>query len=327
MRLNKLRSENVWIQYSPDNRYLVTGKAVLDGRTLAEVRRFKTPAAWRISASNTHAVAFQENLAIVLSLETGEVEWKTPKGYDQAVVSPDGKYLIGATFNGVDVYDIASHQLLKSLSAKLSNAGLAVSPDSKMLVIGDLAQAMHLISLPDLREVRTCTSGIQSMLQSVAFSADGKRFVTGHWKSGFETVVFNTDTCAIEHRNSDQTGEVKGVGFVNDGKHIISSGTDSTTVQWHALDSGRLVVTAIALEGGGFVSFTPDRHYVAARTSSDAIRFSDGMKSFAYDLFDLRLNRPDLVMKRVGVLMSLLLQTRQKRRADVGGDNLSVIGT
>ncbi len=31
--------------------------------------------------------------------------------------------------------------------------------------------------------------------------------------------------------------------------------------------------------------------------------------------------------ERVGVLMSLLLQTRQKRRADVGGDNLSVIGT
>ena len=34
-----------------------------------------------------------------------------------------------------------------------------------------------------------------------------------------------------------------------------------------------------------------------------------------------------LAGRRVGVLMSLLLQTRQKRRADVGGDNLSVIVT
>jgi hypothetical protein len=58
----------------------------------------------------------------------------------------------------------------------------------------------------------------------------------------------------------------------------------------------KLVATLVTLGPDGYVIETPDHHYTASRTGFESVAFRLGGTVVPVELFDLRLNRPDMVL-------------------------------
>lgn len=52
--------------------------------------------------------------------------------------------------------------------------------------------------------------------------------------------------------------------------------------------------------GEDYIIVTPDHYYMATKGAVDALHFVKGTKTFSFDQFDLKYNRPDIVLKRLG---------------------------
>ncbi len=69
------------------------------------------------------------------------------------------------------------------------------------------------------------------------------------------------------------------------------------------------------------VLFEPDGTYMSAASNYDGIHFSDGGRTYPLEQFDLRLNRPDIVLELLGApaeAVSIAKQLREKRLKRMG---------
>jgi hypothetical protein len=75
------------------------------------------------------------------------------------------------------------------------------------------------------------------------------------------------------------------------------------------------------MESGAPVIMLPDSSYLALRPMRGGIHFSDGDAVYPLEQFDLRLNRPDIVLERLGaptVAVAIAKQLREKRLKRMG---------
>lgn len=80
---------------------------------------------------------------------------------------------------------------------------------------------------------------------------------------------------------------------------LITSSTDATIKIWD-IKTGKLVVTIIPVDKDKRVFITPDNYYFAPKNSLNAIGFKQGIEFYPTEQFDLKFNRPDIVLERLG---------------------------
>jgi len=115
------------------------------------------------------------------------------------------------------------------------------------------------------------------------------------------------------------------VDFTRDGRYLLWSGADGETRIHNARTGERIATLVVVLEGevvpeseawGGdlntrtwtymrpdnadFVLYTPDNYFLASRGALKGVSFRVGGQVFAFEQFDLRYNRPDIVLGRLG---------------------------
>lgn len=54
-------------------------------------------------------------------------------------------------------------------------------------------------------------------------------------------------------------------------------------------------------DGREYIIRTPDNYYMSSRYGTDAIHFAMGTETYQFDQFDLKYNRPDIVLSRIGL--------------------------
>jgi WD40 repeat protein/uncharacterized caspase-like protein len=64
--------------------------------------------------------------------------------------------------------------------------------------------------------------------------------------------------------------------------------------------------------GDKSVIFTPDRYYMASKASIQDVHFAIGKNAYSFDQFDLRFNRPDIVLARLGYANKEMLGAYKK---------------
>ena len=114
----------------------------------------------------------------------------------------------------------------------------------------------------------------------------------------------------IREYYGDQIG-ITDATFINKGKNIVSIATDGTLAAWDINQSEPLVTTYTTLEGN-FISLTPDNYYYASKSAFDLVHFVNGTDIYTFDQFDLRLNRPDIILKRIGLASAEMIQAYRK---------------
>lgn len=105
------------------------------------------------------------------------------------------------------------------------------------------------------------------------------------------------------------------------GKRLATAGWDGTTKIWD-MDTGKEIVTLFAINQSDYLIKTPDNYYYATKDAVGEIGFTFGMKFYPFEQFDLKYNRPDIVLKELGNTSDEMLaayhRAYQKRISKLG---------
>ena len=119
---------------------------------------------------------------------------------------------------------------------------------------------------------------------------------------------------------------INGLAFTPDEQHIISAGHDATTRVWRVDDGSSMALLA---HGGDWIVYTPDGYFDSSHYGGDLVGITRGLDTFAVDQFALQLNRPDLILSRMGIGSAEFiehLRSRYERRLERSGFHASTSG-
>jgi WD40 repeat protein/uncharacterized caspase-like protein len=304
------------VAFAPDGKQVLTGSADRTAR-LWDVQSGKELRTFTGHSSAVQSVAFAPDGKQVLT-GSGEVLvlsgdhtarlWDVQSGKElrsftehsswvsSVAFAPDGKQVLTGS-ETARLWDAQSGKELRTFTGHSSGViSVAFAPDGKQVLTGSADFTARLWDVQSGKALRTFT-GHSYLVISVAFAPDGKQVLTGSWdktarlwdvQSGKELRTF-----------TGHSSEVQCVAFAPDGKQVLTGGGDCTTRIWDAA-TGRQLCALIGGRNGG-VAVTPDNYYLASKSALDAVAFCVGNRGFSFDQFDLKFNRPDKVLERIGL--------------------------
>ena len=84
--------------------------------------------------------------------------------------------------------------------------------------------------------------------------------------------------------------------FSDDGKRLITSSLDGTRRVWN-LEKGTEMVSLISTGAKDFAIVNADQYYYATKGAQKLIHFVKGLEVFPFAQFDLKYNRPDIIIE------------------------------
>jgi WD40 repeat protein len=93
-------------------------------------------------------------------------------------------------------------------------------------------------------------------------------------------------------------GEVRSVDFYKN--QMLTSGEDGKTILWD-LVTYDMIAVIINLSSEDYLIIDRENHYLSTKGISGELFFKKGEEIFPFEQFDLRFNRPDRVLKNIGV--------------------------
>ncbi|MEX1003251.1 MAG: caspase family protein [Crocinitomicaceae bacterium] len=126
-------------------------------------------------------------------------------------------------------------------------------------------------------------------------SKDGQLLAVG---STYENAiyVFNLQTKKQLHRLIGHTAYIRRLAFSDDGKRLISSAIDGTRRIWN-LEEGTEMVSLINTGEKDYAIVTPQQYYYATKGAKKMIHFVKGKEIYPFSQFDLKYNRPDIIIR------------------------------
>lgn len=91
---------------------------------------------------------------------------------------------------------------------------------------------------------------------------------------------------------------INGLAFTPDDQHLVTAGHDATTRVWR-IDNG-YSMTLLA-HGGDWIVYTPDGYFDSSHYGGEMVSITRGLDTYGIDQFALQLNRPDLILSRMGL--------------------------
>jgi WD40 repeat protein/uncharacterized caspase-like protein len=243
-----------------------------------------------------------------------------------------GKHLAGSVYNSqvsdsrdrpfvIRIWNTSTgKELPVSFTLSSPATALVFSPNGEILAValadnkdGYLHGKITLLDTATGQSLQTL-EGFTGTVDAIAFNHDGK-IVLGGDVSG-EVKSWNVSSGKELKTFNEHSAAVTSIVFSRDGKHWISSGRDGLIIT-HLSESGAELVRQIVVGEGDYVIVTADGYYLATRSgASKALAFRFGNHAFPFEQFDLKLNRPDLVLQKLGAapdLISACYKTYQRR--------------
>lgn len=281
----------VWsVAFTPDARFLVTsgrgGTRLWDRAAWQLVRNFPGQTA-SLSQTGPLLVVSEATLfywwqppgtVSVWNYLTGEKVQQLPKLGRAIALSPDGITLaVGDRPNGVDLWDVASGELRRTLTTSNSALTLTFSPDGNQLLT--VASATHPI-LHDLRPNGTARTlaGHTMATWSAVFSPDGATIAT---TSSDQTLrLLDAATLQVKQILRGHEHEIWCAAFTPDGKMLATGGKDQKVMLWSS--GSREPGHTLTNQGSLRPFFSPDGAHIVtvghpnSRASSALRNPSDG---------------------------------------------------
>ena len=298
--------------------FLPDGKSMVSGSADTTVKLWDIATGREIYTLQSHldrleSVSISEDGRLLLtSGQGGPLRlWETATGREvrsfteiggMAVISPDGKYVMGSTDDHTaTIVDVSTGQKLHTLRGHTDwFYSMAFSADDQYALTGSIDNTAKLWDVATGREVFTIR-GHSSSIRSVAFSPDGNYILTGsadrtarlwevatgmevrRWRAHMHRVLsaaFSPDGRYVVTGSQDGTaklwdfavgeghvfrghsGEIYGTAFSPDGKHALTSSLDLTARLWDIGTGKELLTFSGHSERVRSVAFSPDARYV-----------------------------------------------------------------
>ncbi|HEY2761166.1 MAG TPA: WD40 repeat domain-containing protein [Pirellulales bacterium] len=225
----------------------------------------------------------------------------------------DGKTLVSTHdyFNRISIWDLIKGEFVGSLTTTRTMIhGLAIRPDRKGFAIAaGLPKESSSLENTRIDPWVQCfepqgedwryhrLAGHEQLVHCVAYSPDGKLLASG---SGDCTAkLWDNEKREELATLRGHTSDVGSLAFSHDGRYLATAGFDQAVLIWD-VEKRALVATYVAFGKDDFVMVTPDNYYTASRQGLKGVVFRIGNRAVPFEQFDARLNRPDIVLGRLG---------------------------
>ena len=130
----------------------------------------------------------------------------------------------------------------------------------------------------------------------VEYSVDGQYLFAAEKDAATgQTIIYRPSDYGVEH----SLAGVRHVKSVPGGQYFVALQTDMTAGLWDQAKHVKLA-SFYAFDEDGFMTSTPDLFYTASQDAATAIAFRMDERAYPFEQFDLRRNRPDLVLEAMG---------------------------
>lgn len=223
----------------------------------------------------------------------------------------------------------ASFALLPSSPLEMVNAmglnkgarSLAFSPDGRTLVaLGSMGKQTWDIATGRRMPPPALEPGEQNDLQAflrsnveVAAGDSGALAIAPDGRFAARAIgrvikIWDTATGRDLKQLVAHTSNVTSLAYFDSGRMLASAGRDGTLRLWR-VPAGVELAQLIALGDSDYVAVTPDQFYRASRAGIREVAFRVKDRVYPFEQFDLRFNRPDIVLQRLGSASRSLIST------------------
>jgi WD40 repeat protein len=152
--------------------------------------------------------------------------------------------------------------------------------------------------------------GARGVSRAFTLLSDGTALV------GFMNTLSQFNTAGKEiKRFEGHNGLILSLAISADGRYFASFAEDNTVRLWNFEDAGQTRegisfvqprATLVVSKAGEWVCFTPQNFYASSKNGGKYVNFtfnngrSNAAKQYSFDQFDLKFNRPDLLLETIG---------------------------
>ncbi|MBN4071114.1 caspase family protein [Crocinitomix catalasitica] len=181
--------------------------------------------------------------------------------------------------------------------------GVKFSPDGGYLATSGWDSSVVIRNTTDW-QIKHDLKGHVNMVTSVDWNKEGTVLVSGAgnnsvWEADNSLIFWNVQTGQQICRIKDHDAEIIKVIFDREANLVFSASIDGT-VKLNDYENCEVVATYLAVGGKEFMIYTPDNYYMASRAALKGIAFRIDNQLVPFEQFDIYLNRPDIVAKRIG---------------------------
>jgi WD40 repeat protein len=201
------------------------------------------------------------------------------------VFSPDGKTVATASSGeknkAVRLWDVATGKEVRQFQSELGSYSLAFSPDGKILAAGghpepgkpSTTSPIHLWDVSTGREIHRLPGHVFTVT-SLAFSADGKRLVSGSSSSVMKIWDVATGKEAVPL--AEHESWVTAVAFSPDGRHLATGSYDGTIRLWNPATGRQVRVLECEIRPRVTdIAFAPDGRTLISNRQDGSLRVCD----------------------------------------------------
>ena len=117
----------------------------------------------------------------------------------------------------------------------------------------------------------------------------------------------NINDLQVEKEFYAEGGSFNKISFSPNKKQAATASEDGFCTIWD-VHTGKPVMYLNTIGDFGNVMVTPDNYYMASKSALDGVSFSKDNSFYSFDQFDLYLNRPDIVLGRLGYASPELIE-------------------
>jgi WD40 repeat protein len=300
------------IAFSPDGRTLAVGRlgdvtSLWDTMTGDKIRDLgKTYFRYNI-------VAFSTDGKTLARTSWGDTVAKTSQSATSPVDDPKVKEILGASGSvnsrSIDLWDVETgSQIQRITEPGTSFYSIGFSPD------GSVMAAAGTENRVDVWNIRTSQKiggfpGRDETFYAVAFSPDG-RFLAGGGTNGW---IYLWDVATGKEISvlDGHSAPVRSIAF-DPGGNILASGSDDGTVKLWDVSTSEEIATLVATDRYNYVTAIPGNYYTASKAGFRGIAFRINNRGYPFEQFDLKFNRPDAVLQKLGKAPQSLIQAYRR---------------
>jgi WD40 repeat protein len=118
---------------------------------------------------------------------------------------------------------------------------------------------------------------------------------------GNENEIVNTDIYggSLNKFATTHTNIINSLEFLGNSNTIITGGADGS-IKFIETKDGYELSSLIPIGNSDRIYITPDHFYFASKGALNTVGFTDGIKIYSFEQFDVIFNRPDIVYKQLG---------------------------
>jgi len=250
------------------------------------------------------------------------IQMKSPRLSSKAITfSKDGKLLYGGGFKEIKVYDVAKMEVKEIIPIKAGYVQEVIPLKDEFIIEnqGDIL----LVDNKTGEKIKKIAD--KRVLPKM--SPDGKNLILVDNRKHI-IYVHDPITYEVKHEMIGHEDRISSLSFSPDGKILASGSFDTRVILWD-VEKGKQIATLLALDEEEYIIVTPDNYYMTSKNGVNGVAFRVGTKIFPFEQFDLHYNRPDIILKRIGLASADLIdayrRSYDKRLKKIGfaAENLS----